>query len=72
MTDLTCPTCGGDLSPIGVLGVRLHLRCRGCGLLHSRDQTICSHIWERTGLGTMTCRLCLLEEDRYDLHPIDG
>ena len=30
-----CPICGGPLLPLGVLGRRLHSRCRNCGIDHS-------------------------------------
>lgn len=27
-----CPACGGPAQPLGVLGGRLHSRCRNCGM----------------------------------------
>lgn len=27
-----CALCGGDLSPLGMLGARLWARCRRCGI----------------------------------------
>lgn len=28
---IACPTCGGELIPLGQLGDLLHYRCRACG-----------------------------------------
>lgn len=27
-----CPLCGSQLVPLGQLGMRVHARCRGCGM----------------------------------------
>lgn len=27
-----CPVCGGELTVLGVLGRRVHCRCRNCGI----------------------------------------
>lgn len=32
-----CPVCSGDGNALGMLGRRLHLRCRQCGIDFSRE-----------------------------------
>jgi len=34
---LECSVCGGELTSLGVLGRREHLRCRNCGMDSSRE-----------------------------------
>ena len=35
MTDLSCPTCGGEGTGLGWLGFLFWLRCRACGIDYS-------------------------------------
>lgn len=34
-----CPACGGEPSPLGILGKRAHFRCRRCGGDFHREAT---------------------------------
>lgn len=45
---MTCSVCGGELLTLGVLGKRLHMRCRACGIESSVDKpTTDDEEWRR-------------------------
>ena len=37
----TCPECGGQSEPLGMLGCMMHHRCRNCGMTHSEPTGAC-------------------------------